>query len=74
MSQNFDNITTLADDPNVLKDKDTAESNIVVSSLRPKNRPRSNFENKSENEMVEAAISDVIRQSSGQNTLNKRDL
>ena len=70
-SQNFENINTVSDGPNILKDKDTAEPNILVSSLRPKTRPRSNFDNKSENEMIEAAISDVIRQSSGQNTLSK---
>ena len=55
-SQNFENITTVADEPHILKEKDTSESNILVSSLRPKTRPRSNFENKSENEMIEAAI------------------
>ena len=70
-SQNFENINTVSDGPNILKDKDTAEPNILVSSLRPKTRPRSNFENKSENEMIEAAISDAIQQSSGQSTLGK---
>ena len=70
-SQNFENINTVSDGPNVLKDKDTAEPNILVSSLRPKTRPRSNFENKSESEMIEAAISDAIQQSSGQSTLGK---
>ena len=70
-SQNFENINTLSDGPNILKDKDMAEPNILVSSLRPKTRPRSNFENKSENEMIEAAISDAIQQSSGQSTLGK---
>lgn len=70
-SQNFENINTVSDGPNILKDKDMAEPNILVSSLRPKTRPRSNFENKSENEMIEAAISDAIQQSSGQSTLGK---
>lgn len=70
-SQNFENINTVSDGPNILKDKDTAEPNILVSSLRPKTRPRSNFENKSESEMIEAAISDAIQQSSGQSTLGK---
>ena len=70
-SQNFENINTVSDGPNILKDKDTAEPNILVSSLRPKTRPRSNFENKSENEMIEAAISEAIQQSSGQSTLGK---
>ena len=70
-SQNFENINTVSDGPNVLKDKDTAEPNILFSSLRPKTRPRSNFDNKSENEMIEAAISDAIQQSSGQSTLGK---
>ena len=70
-SQNFENINTVSDGPNILKDKDTAEPNILVSSLRPKTRPRSNFENKSENEMIEAAISDAIQQSSAQSTLGK---
>ncbi len=70
-SQNFENINTVSDGPNILKDKDTAEPNILVSSLRPKTRPRSNFENKSENEMIESAISDAIQQSSGQSTLGK---
>ena len=70
-SQNFENINTVSDGPNILKDKDTAEPNILVSSLRPKTRPQSNFENKSENEMIEAAISDAIQQSSGQSTLGK---
>lgn len=70
-SQNFENINTVSDGPNILKDKDTAEPNILFSSLRPKTRPRSNFENKSENEMIEAAISDAIQQSSGQSTLGK---
>lgn len=70
-SQNFENINTVSDGPNILKDKDMAEPNILVSSLRPKTRPRSNFENKSESEMIEAAISDAIQQSSGQSTLGK---
>ena len=70
-SQNFENINTVSDGPNILKDKDTTEPNIRVSSLRPKTRPRSNFENKSENEMIEAAISDAIQQSSDQSTLGK---
>ena len=70
-NQNFENINTVSDGPNILKDKDTAEPNILVSSLRPKTRPRSNFENKSENEIIEAAISDAIQQSSGQSTLGK---
>ena len=70
-SQNFENINTVSDGPNILKDKDMAEPNILVSSLRPKTRPRSNFENKSENEMIESAISDAIQQSSGQSTLGK---
>ena len=70
-SQNFENINTVSDGPNILKDKDTAEPNILVSSLRPKTRPRSNFENKSESEMIEAAISNAIQQSSGQSTLGK---
>ena len=70
-SQNFENINTLSDGPNILKNKDMAEPNILVSSLRPKTRPRSNFENKSESEMIEAAISDAIQQSSGQSTLGK---
>ena len=70
-SQNFENINTVSDGPNILKDKDTAEPNILVSTLRPKTRPRSNFENKSESEMIEAAISDAIQQSSGQSTLGK---
>ena len=70
-SQIFENINTVSDGPNILKDKDTAEPNILVSSLRPKTRPRSNFENKSESEMIEAAISDAIQQSSGQSTLGK---
>ena len=70
-SQNFENINTVSDGPNILKDKDMAEPNILVSSLRPKTRPRSNFENKSENEMIEAAISEAIQQSSGQSTLGK---
>ena len=70
-SQNFENINTVSDGPNILKDKETADPNILVSSLRPKTRPRSNFENKSENEMIEAAISDAIQQSSGQSTLGK---
>jgi hypothetical protein len=70
-SQNFENINTVSDGPNISKDKDMAEPNILVSSLRPKTRPRSNFENKSESEMIEAAISDAIQQSSGQSTLGK---
>ena len=70
-SQNFENINTVSDGPNILKDGETAEPNILVSSLRPKTRPRSNFDNKSENEMIEAAISDAIQQSSGQSTLGK---
>ena len=70
-SQNFENINTVSDGPNILKDEKTAEPNILVSSLRPKTRPRSNFENKSENEMIEAAISDAIQHSSGQSTLGK---
>ena len=70
-SQNFENINTVSDGPNILKDKDMAEPNILVSSLRPKTRPRSNFENKSESKMIEAAISDAIQQSSGQSTLGK---
>ena len=70
-SQNFENINTVSDGPNILKDNDTAAPNILVSSLRPKTRPRSNFENKSENEMIEAAISDAIQQPSGQSTLGK---
>ena len=70
-SQNFENINTVSDGPNISKDKDMAEPNILVSSLRPKTRPRSNFENKSENEMIESAISDAIQQSSGQSTLGK---
>ena len=61
-SQNFENINTVSDGPNILKDKDMAEPNILVSSLRPKTRPRSNFENKSENEMIEAAVSDEFHQ------------
>ena len=70
-SQNFENINTVSGGPNILKDKDMAEPNILVSSLRPKTRPRSNFENKSENEMIEAAVSDAIQQSSGQSALGK---
>ena len=70
-SQNFENINTVSDGPNILKDEETAEPNILVSSLRPKTRPRSNFENKSENEMIEAAISNAIQHSSGQSTLGK---
>ena len=57
------NIATFANEPNIFKDEDTTEPNILVSSLRPNLDRSQNFENKSESEMIETAISEAIRQS-----------
>jgi hypothetical protein len=58
----------------VVKDNIDASTDIIISSPRPKSRPRQitkpNFESKSESEIIESAVSDASQSSVPQNTLS----
>jgi hypothetical protein len=75
LSQELEIAKGSVDDLAVVKENIKASTDIIVSSLRPKSRPRyiskPNFEIKSESKVIESAVSDAIQSSSAQNSLSK---
>ena len=74
LSESLKNATKSIDDLDIAGEKKKTSADNLVSSLRPKSRPRyipeTNFESKSESKVIEAAISDAIQSSAPQNTLS----
>ena len=72
-SQSLESATEPLDEQDIMEDTKRASADNVVSSLRPKSRPRyipePNFENKSESKVIDSAISDAIQSLAPQNTL-----
>ena len=73
LSQSLESATEPVDEQDIVEGKKKASADNLDSSLRPKSRPRyipePNFENKSESQFIESAISDAIQSSAPQNTL-----
>ena len=73
LSQSLESATEPVDEQDIVEGKKKASADNLDSSLRPKSRPRyipePNFENKSESQVIESAISDAIQSSAPQNTL-----
>ena len=74
LSQELEIAKGSVDDLAVVKENIKASTDIIVSSLRPKSRPRyiskPNFEIKSESKVIESAVSDAIQSSSAQNSVS----
>ena len=75
LSQPLESATQPVDSQDILEDIKKPSADNMASSLRPKSRPQKisepNFENKSESQAIESAISDAIQSSASQNTLGK---
>ena len=73
LSQSLESATEPVDEQDIVEGEKKASADNLDSSLRPKSRPRyipePNFENKSESQVIESAISDAIQSSAPQNTL-----
>ncbi len=73
LTQSLESATKPVDAPDIVEDKKKSAAYNMVSSPRPKSRPRyilePNFENKSESQVKESAISDAIQSLVPQNTL-----
>mgnify|MGYP003308139989 CR=1 FL=1 len=73
LSQSLESATEPVDAQDIVEDNKKSATDNMVSSPRPKSRPRyipePNFENKSESKVIESAISDAIQSSAPQNTL-----
>ena len=74
LSESLKNATKSIDDLDIVGEKKKTSADNLVSSLRPKSRPRyiqePNFETKSESNTIETAISEAIQFSAPQNTLS----
>jgi hypothetical protein len=73
LSQSLESTTKPVDPQEIVEDNKKSSADNMGSSLRPKSRPRyisePNFENKSESQVIESAISDAIQSLAPQNTL-----
>ena len=73
LSQSLESATEPVDVQDIVEDNKKSAADNMVSSPRPKSRPRyipePNFENKSESQVIESAISDAIQSLVPQNTL-----
>ena len=74
LSESLKSATKSIDEQDAVKEKKKTLADNLVSSLRPKRRPRyiqePNFEIKSESKIIESAISEAIQSSASQNSLS----
>jgi hypothetical protein len=74
LSKALEDATETVDELDPVEDTIKASTSNIVTSLRPKSRPRyisePNFESKSESKVIESAVSDEIQSSVPRNTLS----
>ena len=74
LSESLKSATKSIDEQDTVEEKKKISGDNLISSLRPKRRPRyiqePNFETKSESKIIESAISEAIQSSASQNSLS----